>query len=155
MTQARVDADLLVVPFFKAHDASPLDLTLRRRSPRGINAPNALEAHDLDTVQDRENLGQALILRLMTPQGSLRDLGHAAYGSQLYRLIGESKTEAQRNLCRAYVLEAVAQEPRVEPKAVALTFDPLAESVDSFVFTIEVKPLASADTLSLTLEVAL
>ena len=86
-----MDADLLVVPFFQTHDASPLDLTLRRRSPRGINAPNALEAVDLGTVSERENLAQALILRLMTPRGSLAALGHRAYGSQLYKLVGELK----------------------------------------------------------------
>ena len=147
-------ADLLVVPFFQADDSSALDLTRKRRSPRGINAPHALEAHDLGTVTGRENLAQALILRLMTPQGSLADLGHAAYGSQLYKLIGELKTEELRHLCRAYVLEAVAQEPRVEPKALALTFDPLAETISSFAFTLEVKP-RDAEALSLSLEVGL
>jgi phage baseplate assembly protein W len=147
--------DLLVVPFFHAHDASPLDLTTRRRSPRGINAPDALEAHDLGVATGRENLAQALILRLMTPQGSLAALGHAGYGSQLYRLIGELKTDALRNLCRAYVLETVAQEPRVEPTAVALTFDPAAETQSSFVFTLEVQPRADVATLLLNLEVGL
>lgn len=147
--------DLLVVPFFQAHDASSLDLTRQRRSPRGINAPSALEAYDLGTVGGRENLAQALILRLMTPQGSLAALGHAGYGSQMYRLIGELKTDALRNLCRAYVLETVAQEPRVEPKAVALTFDPAAETQSSFVFTLEVQPRQDAETLVLNLEVGL
>jgi phage baseplate assembly protein W len=149
------DADLLVTPFFEAHDASLLDLTLRRRSPRGITARGALEAMDLGTVEGRENLAQALILRLMTPRGALRDLGHAGYGSLLYRLIGERKTEATRHLCRAFVLEAVAQEPRVEPEAVALTFDPLVESASSLAFTLEVQPRAFDETLALDLELAL
>jgi phage baseplate assembly protein W len=150
-----MSGDLFVVPFFQAYDASSLDLIRRRTPPRGINAPNALEAHDLATVDGRENLAQAIILRLMTPQGSLTALGHAAYGSRLHRLIGERKTEVLRNLCRAYVLEAIAQEPRVEPKAVALTFDPDAESVSSFDFTLVVQPREGADPLALDLEVGL
>ena len=150
-----VDTDLLVVPFFQAHDASSLDLTLRRMPPRGINAPNAREAHDLTTIEGREVLAQALILRLMTPQGSLTALGHGTYGSRLYRLIGEGKTEILRNLCRAYVLEAVAQEPRVEPTALALSFDPAAESISSFAFTLVVQPRAGGDPLALDLEVGL
>lgn len=150
-----MDTDLLVVPFFQAHDASSLDLHTQRTSPRGINAPGARQAYDLTTVAGRETLAQALILRLMTPQGSLKALGHDAYGSRLYRVIGEHKSEVQRNLCRAYVLEAVAQEPRVEPTAVSLTFDPAAESVSSFVFTLVVQPRAGGDPLALDLEVAL
>ena len=148
-------ADLLVVPFFKAHDAASLDLSVRRRPPHGINAPNAKEAFDLATIDERENLAQALILRLMTPQESLAALGHAGYGSLLYRLIGERKTDVLRNLCRAYVLEAVAQEPRVEPSAVALAFDPLAETVSSFAFTLVVQPRTAGPPLAIELEVGL
>src|SRR4051812_21740917 len=150
-----MDADLLVVPFFQAYDASSLDLVRRRTPPTGINAPNAREAHDLAAVEGRENLAQALILRLMTPQGSLAELGHRAYGSRLHRLVGEGKTEVLRNLCRAYVLEAVAQEPRVEPAAVALTFEPSAETISSIAFTLVVQPRAGGDALALDLAVEL
>lgn len=155
MTANPMGTDLLVVPFFAAQDASSLDLGRRARTPRGIVAPDATLSFDLATVTDRENLAQALILRLMTPVGSLAALGHAAYGSQLYKLIGELKTDTTRNLCRAYVLEAVAQEPRVEPRVVALVFDPVAETTSSLAFTLEVQPLADSRTLSLGLEVAL
>lgn len=147
--------DLLVVPFFQAHDAASLDLTSRVTSPRGIRAPGALEAVDLATVNGRENVAQALILRLMTPVGSLAALGHAQYGSRVHELIGELKTEALRDLCRAFVLEAVAQEPRVEPKAMALRFDPSAETQSSFVFTLEVQPRSGGDPVSLLLEVSI
>lgn len=150
-----MEADLLVVPFFKAHDASPLDLTLRRRSPRGIRAEGATEAYDLGVVEERENIAQALILRLMTPRGSLAALGHAEYGSLLYRLIGELKTDAIRNLCRAYVLETVAQEQRVEPAAVALTFDRAVETPSSIAFTVEVQPHRFDETVTLDLELFL
>jgi len=147
--------DLLVIPHMVAHDAAEVDL-VRQRKPRRVNlAAGATEAFDLGLVDGRQNLAHALILRLLTPRGSLADLGHAGYGSRLHELIGERKTESLRNLCRAYVLEVVAQEPRVEDKAVSLTFDRLSETPDAFVFILEVQPRAGGSPLSLSLEVGL
>src|SRR3954452_2888627 len=132
--------DLVVVPHLIAHDAAEIDLVPRvRQLPR--RRPNEpAQLTDLQTISERENLAQALILRLLTPRGTLAALGHAQYGSRLHEIIGYRKTEALRNLCRAYVLEVVAQEPRVEDKALELTFDPLAETATSFVFTVPVQP---------------
>jgi phage baseplate assembly protein W len=115
----------------------------------------ASEAYDLAVVGGRENLAQALLLRLLTPLGSLAALGHAGYGSRLHTLIGRNKTGALRNLCRAFVLEVVAQEPRVEDSAVSLTFDPAAETVSSFVFSLEVRPRTNGTPLGLSVEVEL
>lgn len=148
-------SDLSVVPHLVAHDASEVDFVRVRRPIRGILAGDATEAFDLASVAGRDNLAQALILRMLTPRGSLAPLGHAAYGSRLHELIGQRKTETLRSLCRAFVLEIVAQEPRVENKAVALAFDPQAETASSFVFTLAVQPLQDAETLSLSLEVGL
>jgi len=147
--------DLVVIPYLATHDADQVDLVRVQTRLRGKQVTGGGKPYDLQTFSGRENLAQALILRLLTPKGSLAGLGHAEYGSQLYRLIGEHKNGATRNLCRAYVLEAVAQEPRVEPKAVALNFDLDAETLDSFAFTLEVQPLAGGDPLSLNLEVAI
>jgi phage baseplate assembly protein W len=148
--------DLLVIPTMAAHDASALDLVgrarvLRRRMP----GSDALEVTDLATVAGRENLAQALTLRLLTPRGSLAELGHAAYGSRLHELIGRNKVEALRNLCRAFILEVVAQEPRVEDQAVELTFHPDEETASSFVFTLAVTPRAGEAPIGLSLEVGL
>lgn len=147
--------DLLVVPSFSAHDAASLDLVRRLKPVRraGPGAPSELT--DLETVNSRRNLAQALILRLLTPRGSLAELGHASYGSQLHRLVGRLKTEELRKLCRAFVLEVVAQEPRVEDKAVELFFDPLSETLSSFVFTLVVQPRFSEQPVGLTLEFAI
>jgi phage baseplate assembly protein W len=148
--------DLTVLPFLVAHDAAEVDL-VRRSRPRSKPelAEGSDELSDLDLIAERRNLAQALILRLLTPRGSLRNLGHAQYGSRLHELIGRRKNSALRNLCRVYVLEVVAQEPRVEDKAVELTFDPLAETASSFVFTLAVQPKAGGDPLGVSLEVAL
>lgn len=138
-----------------AYDAASLDLTTRVRPVRQARAGERDATTDLATIEGRENLAQALLLRLLTPRGSLRLLGHGEYGSRLGELIGRRKTEELRNLCRAFVLEAVAQEPRVEPKAVDLAFDPQAEQLDNFVFTLAVRPIDGGDPVGLVLEVGL
>jgi hypothetical protein len=148
-------ADLLVVPTMAAHDAASIDLVRKVRPVRRPAVGAATELADLDIVDGRRNLAQALILRLLTPRGSLEALGHANYGSLLHTLVGRLKTEELRNLCRAYVLEVVAQEPRVQDKAVALDFDVSAEDPSSFVFTLVVQPKFTDEPVGLTLEVAL
>ena len=147
--------DLAVVPQMAARDASEVDLVPRTRvvKPRLPGTPG--EVVDLSVLSGRENLAQALILRLLTPRGSLAALGHGSYGSELHRLIGRLKTEELRSLCRAYVLEVVQQEPRVENTAVEFAFDPARETQDSFVFTVAVQPKDQGLPVGLTLEFAL
>ena len=69
---------------------------------------------DLQTVSGRENLGQAILHRLLTRKGELRDIGHPDYGSRLHELIGEPNNERTRELVRLYVKECISQEPRVQ-----------------------------------------
>lgn len=146
--------DLQVIPHFAAHDAESFDLVPRQVAVRPRRGPRVL-ATDLATLSGRENLAQALILRLLTPQGALAALGHAGYGSRLHELIGRNKSEALRSLCRAFVLEAVAQEPRVENTVLALTFDRVLERPETFVFSLSVQPRHDAEPLTLALEVGL
>lgn len=159
--------DLSVLVGFVAHDASEVDL--RRAESRWTPlVGRLLDAHgapgqdgaparvsDLATVAERENLAQALILRLLTPRGALTALGHPEYGSRLHELVGESKSDALRNLCRVFVLEVVRQEPRVQDAARELSFDVGLERPDDFRFTLGVAPVAGGDPVTLGLEVAL
>ncbi len=147
--------DLSVVPNMVAYDAASLDLTTKVRIVRRPRPDEAEVQTDLATIEGRENVAQALLLRLLTPVGTLSTLGHSDYGSRLGELIGRRKTDELRNLCRAFVLEAVAREPRVEPKAVELTFDPPAEQIDNFVLTVAVQPISGGDPVALSLEVGL
>jgi phage baseplate assembly protein W len=147
--------DLAVVPNMVAHDAAALDLNVRARITRRPRPGQPETAADLAVLQGRQNLAQALLLRLLTPRGSLKSLGHESYGSRLHELIGRRKTEELRNLCRAFVLESVAQEPRVEAKALALQFEVDQERLDNFVFTLAVAPVSSGDPVTLSLEVGL
>lgn len=160
---AHLGSDLAVVPGLAAHDAQALDLTARERplTPllRTLMAGHGLadppRAADLASVEGRQNLAQALVLRLLTPRGALAALGHRDYGSRLGELVGERKTEALRARCRAFVLECVAQEPRVQDAATELAFDVAQETVESFVFVLGVRPVDGGDPVTLGLELAL
>ena len=68
----------------------------------------------------KENLAQAVILRLLTPRGELMALGHADYGSRVHELIGRENTATSRNQLKLFILEALKLEPRID-KVVALT----------------------------------
>ncbi len=135
-------------PAMAATDSASLDLRLGSGT-----AERALTG--LATASGRENLAQSLILRLLTPRGALADLGHASYGSRLHELIGRHRDETSRALCKAYVLEAIAQEPRVEPTAVAFVFNPLSEGPSELRFAVTVSPVDGAGPLTLSLEAQL
>lgn len=72
-------------------------------SPRG----------DLTTIGESYNLAQAIILRLMTMEGELTDLGLSSYGSRLHELIGELNNENTRQMARNYAYECVSQDSRI------------------------------------------
>ncbi len=69
---------------------------------------------DLLLVDGIDNLTQAIANRLKTRRGELTALGHPEYGSRHHELIGEPNVERTRNLIKLYVLQALAQEPRIE-----------------------------------------
>ena len=152
MAATDLGADLRVVlgpPGMGASDSASLDVRVQPRpAPVGRG-----EVADLAVIDGRENLAQALTLRLLTPRGSLAGLGHSEYGSRLGELIGRRKTEALRGLCRAYVLEVVAQEPRVDSTAVSLEFDVPSEGPSEFRFTLAVRPLTGDGPVQLDLAV--
>ena len=148
--------DLSVVPNMVAYDAASLDLTTKVRVIRRPKPGEPDTQTDLSLDRSPRERRASLVTAVADSVGTLSTLGHSDYGSRLGELIGRRKTEELRNLCRAFVLEAVAREPRVEPKAVELTFDPLAEQIDNFVLTVAVQPIrGGGDPVSLSLEVGL
>jgi hypothetical protein len=126
-----------------------LALTAASGSPRGAPTREGLQI-----VSGRTNLGQRLIMRLLTPRGGLSALGHAEYGSRLGELIGRLNDAATRNVARLYTLEALAQEPRVR-EVLALEVATLAASPDAIRISFTVLPLHDDEPLSLGLEVTL
>lgn len=69
---------------------------------------------DVGLVSGAENLGQAVMLRLLTPRGELAELAHPEYGSRLHELVGRPNTPTTRNLMKLFILESLKQEPRIE-----------------------------------------
>ena len=87
------------------------------------SAGRIVRLRDLALSSDRDNLRQAIEIRLLTPKGELAPLGHADYGSRLPDLIGRQNTETTRNLAKLYVIEALKQERRIQ-KIVAVDVSP-------------------------------
>ena len=85
--------------------------TDRRRVTAGQERPRVL--HDIGTISGRDNLAQAIVLRLLTPRGELSALGHPGFGSRLHELIGRRNDEGTRNLVKLHILEALQHERRV------------------------------------------
>lgn len=140
------------VPLEVADSWGSLDLAVVPGGQGGL--PQALPPRDLGRVEGRANLGQALILRLLTRRGALADLGHPEYGSRLVELIGRLNDETTRNLARLYTLEALGQERRV--KAVLdLVVQASADRPDVLTIGFSVQPVGDADPLALALEVTL
>jgi phage baseplate assembly protein W len=77
-------------------------------------AASARRERDLMTVSGVDAIEQAIVNRLKTRKGELKELGHPDYGSRHHELIGEPNVEPTRNLIKLYILQALRQEPRVE-----------------------------------------
>jgi phage baseplate assembly protein W len=84
------------------------DLSTRSRPGAGAGG------QDLEPLTGEDNLKQALMLRFLTPVGELAQLGHPAYGSRLFDLLGLPNNETNRNRAKMYVLQALKTEPRVK-----------------------------------------
>ena len=111
---------------------------------------------DYETIDGRDNLGQAVLMRLLTPVGELAELGHPEYGSRLNELLGAPNSETHRGLAKLFVLEALAQEPRVA-KVEEVTVTPAVEERDLVDILIRVQPVGAAETVTIgpfTLRVA-
>lgn len=148
-TRPSLGRDLLLTPFYQATSWGTLDLVTQPPGAVPLDEPR-----DLDVASEGNCLRQALILRLLTPVGSLRELGHAGYGSRLHELIGQPHTAANRLRARAFVLQALAQEHRVA-RVVELRVEPDPASADRLHISVQVLPVGSGDPLSLGLEVQL
>ncbi|WP_019600797.1 hypothetical protein [Teredinibacter turnerae] len=105
-------------------------------------------ALDMATISDRDNLGQAIIIRLLTPRGELAALGHPQYGSRLHEIAGRTNTASTRDLARLYILESLQQEVRIDTiESVAITPSPGRRS--SIDVSIGVRPLGAVETLTI------
>lgn len=110
----------------------------------------AADLTDLGTVSGRDNLAQAIWMRLLTPRGELAALGHPEYGSRLHELIGRPNSETTRNLAKLHVLEALRQERRVAKVVeVAVEASPGGRERDRVSLRLKVLPLGESRVLDL------
>ena len=105
------------------HLLSDLDLQLLHQELRPVYQVGDHETRladrnawrrDFDLISGRQNLQQAIVMRLLTPRGELSHLGHPDYGARVHELIGSGNTDTNRNLLKLFILEALKREPRVE-----------------------------------------
>jgi phage baseplate assembly protein W len=79
---------------------------------------------DLGTMSGRDNLVQALKMRLLVERGELTRLAHPRYGSRVHELIGERLDRSGLELLRRHVLAALRSDPRVA-EVRSLTVSPI------------------------------
>jgi phage baseplate assembly protein W len=104
---------------------------------------------DLMTSSGRQNLGQAILLRLLTRKGELTELGHPDYGSRLHELIGEPNNDRTRDLVRLYAKECITQDPRIH-EIVKLTVEAAADNPHIVILDITVLPIKSSVPMNIT-----
>lgn len=103
---------------------------------------------DLTIASGRDNLAQAIIMRLLTPREELAALGHPQYGSRLHELVGEVNTETKRNLVRLYILETLQREPRIE-EILDVTVTLAVERPSSIDVSLQVLPVGETQTVTI------
>ncbi len=118
--------------------------TTARPGPAGLGL-----LEDLDAVSGRDNLRQAIILRLLTPRGELAALGHPDYGSRLPELIGRANNGTTRNLVKLHILECLQRESRLQPDGTQADVVPTPGQRDSVDVTLQVTPANTSDRVTI------
>jgi len=103
---------------------------------------------EIRTTSGLENLGQALLHRLLTRRGELADLGHPQYGSRLHELIGEPNNDDTRDMVRMYAKECILAEPRVRD-VVSIKVNAYNDNPSAIVLDVVVLPIHSTVPLNL------
>lgn len=100
---------------------------------------------DLHTVKGIKNLQQALLMRLMTPQGAL--LHHPDYGSQFHRLLGTLGSPTQLQKIKIELERVIRSDQRVEDVTISdFTFDGNIINV-----SLQIKPIGLDQIIALGL----
>ena len=103
---------------------------------------------DIGSVGGDQNLGQAIITRLLTPRGELSGLAHPEYGSRLHELIGRQNTATVRNLIKLFILDSLQGEPRIGEVS-EVTVTPAPGRRDGVSVLLRVQPVGAVSTLTI------
>ncbi|MFN0114433.1 MAG: hypothetical protein ACKVPY_07140 [Paracoccaceae bacterium] len=145
MAQANLGTDLGL----QLIDSRALSIyRIRETQVRILQGGRSVQERDFAIVAGRDNLGQALTTRLLTPKGELTPLGHADYGARLHEVIGQPNTATTRNLAKLFVIEALKAERRVE-RIISVEVAPHPVNRVLILIDISVKPVGVEAALSL------
>jgi len=120
------------------HLLTDLRLRLHHADARPVYTLDT-DGRDLTLIGGRDNLGQAVLMRLLTPRGELAALAHPDYGCRIWDLVGRANTATTRNLMKLHILEALAAEPRIA-KVEAVTVDDVPGTRGTVAVEISVTP---------------
>lgn len=139
------------------HLLQDIALTLQHSELRPVYAvgteshrvlPGQEQVLDMGVVSGDQNLGQAIVMRLLTPRGELSGLAHPEYGSRLHELIGRQNTETVRNLVKLFILDSLQGEPRIE-EVLEVTVQPAPGKRDGVSVLLRVEPVGVVPTLTI------
>ena len=120
----------------------------RTTTRRALLSGRRVRVRDFAIVTGRDTLAQAIIARLLTPQGELAALGHPTYGARLHEIVGAPNTEATRNRAKLFVIAALKQERRIAAiEDVAVTPHPSERQL--ILITARVLPVGETEALAL------
>jgi phage baseplate assembly protein W len=124
-----------------AHLLTDLRLRLHHADARPVYTIDN-DGRDLRLVGGRDNLGQAVLMRILTPLGELSPLAHPDYGCRIWELVGRPNTATTRNLMKLHILEALAGEPRIA-KVQKVTVDDVPGTRGTVAVEIRAFPVAA------------
>jgi phage baseplate assembly protein W len=116
------------------------------RTTRPLGGTRTSRVEDLETLSGRHNLGQALVVRLLTPLGELEGLGHPEYGSRLQEMVGRPNTATTRGLLKLAILDSVVRDPRVA-EVTEVAVDPVAGHPSRVDVLVTVRPVGASSTV--------
>lgn len=149
MSRKKVNQQLLTDIALRRVDSRALSIyRARHQQHRDVVGRRSVRVRDFATVNDRDNLAQAISIRLLTQKGELAGLGHPEFGSRLPELIGEKRTDTTRNLAKLYVIESLKQERRIE-KIVEVSVSDQPGHPSQINLMVRVKPVNDSEVLDL------
>lgn len=125
------------------------DLVTERRGDRFPRT------RDLGVVAGVASAEQLFVNRLKTQRGELAPLGHPEYGSRHHELIGEPNVERTRNLIKLFVLQALADEPRVQQMLRCDVYAPHSPPRDQVRIEVDVRLVDEPNPLNLVVPFSL
>ncbi len=92
---------------------------------------------DLSLKDGLDNIAQAIQLRLFIRKGELSKLGHADYGSDLHKLIGQPNSWKAKARAELYIRETLKNEKRVE-EVIDILFPPADSAMEKEYLKIDI-----------------